>query len=109
MAEGALIYTNNSEEKKMDIERIRHVLNSLMIISFIIFGGLTGILLITDTSLSGRTVSLPFSFLFISMMTLVLTTQIKDNPSRTNRYIREWLIICLFVIIISALTFTFSG
>jgi hypothetical protein len=93
----------------MDIDRVRHVLNSLMIISFLIFGGLTGILLITDASLNGRTVSLPFSFLFISMMTLILTTQIKDNPSRINRYIREWLVICVFVTIISAITFTFSG
>lgn len=93
----------------MDIERVHHVLNSLMIVSFLIFGGLSGILLITDAPLNGRTVSLPFSFLFISMMTLVVTTQIKDNPNRINMYIREWLLICVFVIIISALTFTFSG
>ena len=93
----------------MDIGRVHHVLNSLMIISFLIFGGLAGILLITDAPLTGRTVSLPFSFLFISMMTLVVTTQIKDNPNRTNMYIREWLLLCIFVIIISALTFTFSG
>jgi hypothetical protein len=52
---------------------------------------------------------LPFSFLFISMMTLVVTTQIKDNPNRINKYLREWLAICAFVTIISALTFTFSG
>jgi hypothetical protein len=93
----------------MDIERVQHVFNSLMIISFLIFGGFTGILLITDVPLNGRSVSLPFSFLFLSMMTLLLTTQIKDNPDRINRYIREWIVICVFVTIISALTFTFSG
>jgi hypothetical protein len=93
----------------MDIERVRHIFNSLMIISFFIFGGLTGILLIIDAPLNGRTVSLPFSFFFVSMMTLILTTQIKDNPERIDLYIREWLVICLFAIIISTLTFTFSG
>jgi hypothetical protein len=102
--------TNNSSEKiKMDIERVRHIFNSLMIISFFIFGGLAGILLIIDAPLNGRTVSLPFSFLFISIMTLILTTQIKDNPNRIDLYIREWLATCIFVIIIGALTFTFSG
>ena len=107
---GAFKITNNSSEQtKMDTERVRHIFNSLMIISFFIFGGLAGILLITDAPLNGRTVSLPFSFLFVSMMTLILTTQIKDNPNRINMYIREWLLICVFVIIISALTFTFSG
>jgi hypothetical protein len=80
-----------------------------MIISFLIFGGLAGILLITDASLNGRTASLPFSFLFIAMMTFILITQIRDNPERINVYIREWLAICIFVTIISALTFTFSG
>ena len=107
---GAFKITNNSSEKiKMDIERVRHVFNSLMIISFFIFGGLAGILLIIDAPLNGRTVSLPFSFLFVSIMTLILTTQIKDNPNRIDLYIREWLATCIFVIIISALTFTFSG
>jgi len=93
----------------MDIERVQHVLNSLIIISFLIFGGLTVIILITDVPLNGRTASFPFSFLFLSMMTFILTTQIKDNPNRINAYIREWLVICVVVTVISALTFTFSG
>ena len=93
----------------MDVNRIQHVLTSLMILSFLIFGGLSAIILITNVPLSNGAVALPFAFLFISMMTLVVTTQIKDNPNRINMYIREWLSICVFVIIISALTFTFSG
>jgi hypothetical protein len=93
----------------MNIERVWHVLNSIMMISFLIFGGLTVILLITDAPLNGRTVSLPFSFLFVAMMTFIVTTQIKNNPERIKAYIREWFVICIFVTIISALTFTFSG
>ena len=36
----------------MDVIRIKHIMNALMILSFIIFGGLAAIIMITDTSLA---------------------------------------------------------
>jgi hypothetical protein len=92
----------------MDVDRIQHVLTSLMIFSFLIFGGLSAIILITNSPLSNGAVVLPFAFLFISMMTLITTGLIADKPSAMNRYVSQWLIICAFAIFLSALLFTFS-
>jgi hypothetical protein len=91
----------------MDVERIKHIMNSLMILSLLIFGGLVGIILITDVQLSNTTVSLPFAFLFIFLVTFITTGQISDRPQFTAKYLRDWLIICTIGIIISALAFTF--
>ena len=96
------------ENVLMDVDRIRHILNSLMILSFLIFGGLSAIILITDTPLESTTVALPFAFLFISFMTLIVTGQINERPRLVKRYLRDWLIICAFGILISALVITFA-
>ena len=90
----------------MDVNRIKHIMNSLMIFSFLIFGGLLAIILITNIPLTNASVSLPFAFLFISIVTFVTTAQINDRPALIQKYLRDWLIICLFGIIISALVFT---
>ncbi len=90
----------------MDVERIKHIMNSLMILSFLIFGGLLAIIFITDVSLNNATVSLPFAFMFISIVTLITTGQINEKPKLTQKYLRDWLIICTIGIIISALVFT---
>ena len=92
----------------MDVDRIRHVLNSLMILSFLIFGGLAAIVLISDAELTSPTVALPFAFLFISLATLITTGQINDRPRLVKKYLREWLIICTFAILVSALVITFA-
>jgi hypothetical protein len=91
----------------MDVDRIKHIMNSLMIFSFLIFGALSGIILITDVPLTNTSVSLPFAFLYISTATFVITSQINERPKLVQRYLRDWLIICLIGIIISALVFTF--
>ena len=91
----------------MDVERIKHILTSLMILSFLIFGGLVAIIMITDVRLNNASVSLPFAFLFISLVTLVITGQIDEKPRLVRKYMRDWLIICTIGIIISALAFTF--
>ncbi|MFX1481914.1 MAG: hypothetical protein ACFFCP_01850 [Promethearchaeota archaeon] len=90
----------------MDVERIKHIMNSLMILSFLIFGGLMGIIMITDAKLSNAIVSLPFAFLFIFIITFISTGQINERPKLTSKYLRDWLIICTIGIIISALAFT---
>jgi hypothetical protein len=92
----------------MDVDRIKHIMNSLMIFSFLIFGALSGILLISDTPLTNTSVSLPFAFLYISLATFIITAQISERPKLVQKYLRDWLIICLVGIIISALTFTLS-
>ncbi|KXH77236.1 MAG: hypothetical protein AM326_05465 [Candidatus Thorarchaeota archaeon SMTZ-45] len=92
----------------MDVDRIRHVLNSLMILSFLIFGGLVAIILVTDVELTSPAVALPFAFLFISLTTLITTGQINDRPRLLKKYLRDWLIICTFGILISALVITFA-
>jgi hypothetical protein len=91
----------------MDVERIKHIMNSLMIISFLIFGGLAAIIMITDSPLTNATASLPFGFLFISLTTLITTGQIDEKPKLVQKYMRDWLIVCTIGIIISALAFTF--
>jgi hypothetical protein len=91
----------------MDVERIKHIMNSLMILSFLIFGGLFAILLITDSHLNNATVSLPFAFMFISIVTLIATGQIDEKPKLAQKYLREWLVICTIGIVISALVFSF--
>jgi hypothetical protein len=78
-----------------------------MILSFIIFGGLVAIIMITDASLNNATVALPFAFLFISIVTLITTGQIDERPKLVQKYMRDWLIICTIGIVISALAFTF--
>jgi hypothetical protein len=78
-----------------------------MILSFIIFGGLVGIIMITDIPLTNGSVALPFAFLFISLVTLLITGQIDEKPDLVQKYMRDWLIICTIGIIISALAFTF--
>ena len=91
----------------MDVIRIKHIMNSLMILSFLIFGGLAAILMITDVPLTNGTVALPFAFLFISLSTLIITGQIDEKPNLVQKYMRDWLIVCTVGIIISALAFTF--
>jgi hypothetical protein len=91
----------------MDVERIKHIMNSLMIVSFLIFGGLSAIILITDASLNNATISLPFAFMFISLVTLITTGQIDEKPKLAQKYLRDWLVICTIGIIISALVFSF--
>jgi len=91
----------------MDVDRIKHIMNSLMIISFLIFGMLSGIVLITDVPLNNTSVSLPFAFLFITIATFLTTAQINERPKLIQKYLRDWLIICLVGVIISALAFTF--
>ena len=91
----------------MDVDRIKHIMNSLMILCFLIFGALSGIVLITDVPLTNTSVSLPFAFLYISIATFVITAQIDERPKLIQKYLRDWLIICLIGIIISALAFTF--
>lgn len=91
----------------MDVIRIKHILTSLMILSFLIFGGLAGIIIITDIPLDNGSVALPFAFLFISLTTLIITGQIDEKPDLVQKYMRDWLIICTIGIVISALAFTF--
>lgn len=92
----------------MDVSRIQRILTSLMILSFMIFGLLVGVIFIADAPIDGTTASLPFAFLFISVMTLITTGQINDSPSLVQKHVREWLIICLIGVIIGALTFTLA-
>lgn len=91
----------------MDVTRIKNIMTALMILSFLIFGGLVAIIIITDVSLTNATVALPFAFLFISVTTLIISGQIDDKPKLVQKYMRDWLIICTIGIIISALAFTF--
>ena len=91
----------------MDVTRIKHIMNSLMILSFIIFGGLVAIIMVSDVSLTNGTVALPFAFLFISLTTLIITGQIAEKPNMVQKYMRDWLFICVIGIVISALAFTF--
>ncbi|MFW9845705.1 MAG: hypothetical protein ACFFD6_03070 [Candidatus Thorarchaeota archaeon] len=92
----------------MNVDRIRHILNSLMILSFLIFGGLSAIIMITDAPLVSATVALPFAFLFISFMTLIVTGQINERPKLVKRYLRDWIVICAFGVFVSALVITFA-
>lgn len=92
----------------MDIERIRRMLDSLMILSFLVLCVLVGVIMISDSPLTSKTVSLPFAFLFISMATLAVTGQIDENPAGVDRHIMKWLLVCIFAVLISAFTFTIS-
>ena len=44
----------------MEVDRVKRVLSSLMILSFLIFGLLAGIIFITDVPLNATTAALPF-------------------------------------------------
>ncbi len=92
----------------MDVGRTQRILTSVMIISFLIFGLLAGIILIFDAPLENATAALPFAFLFISGMTLVTTGQIRNRPQRVSKYLREWLFVVVFVVVIAALAFTLA-
>ncbi len=90
----------------MDVGRTQRILTSVMIISFLIFGLLAGIILILDVRLDNATAALPFAFLFISVMTLVTTGQIRNRPQKIGRFLREWLFVVVFVVVAAALAFT---
>ena len=91
----------------MEVERIKNILTSLMILSFLIFGGLAAIIMITDVRLNNATVALPFAFLFICISTFIITGQINEKPKLVGKYMRDWLILCTIGIVLSALVFTF--
>jgi hypothetical protein len=63
--------------------------------------------LITDAPLTRTTVSLPFAFLFITIVTFIITGQIDERPNLARKYLWNWLVICIVGIVISALAFTF--
>ena len=90
----------------MDVERIKHIMNSVMILSFLIFGGLMAIILITDVQINNTTAPLPFAFLFLFLSTFVITSQINEKPKLVQKYMRDWLIISTAGIIIAALALT---
>ena len=92
----------------MDVSRIQRILTSLMILSFLIFGLLVGVILITDAPLDNSTASLPFAFLFISVMSFITTGQIIENPNRVERHLRDRLDLCLVGVVVSALAFGFA-
>jgi hypothetical protein len=83
-------------------------MNSIMILSFLIFGGLLAVIMISDVGLNNASVSLPFALMFVSIITLITTGQINEKPRLTQKYLRDWIIICTIGIIISALVFTFN-
>ena len=93
---------------KMDVDQTQRILTALMILSFLIFGLLSGVILIFDAPLGNASAALPFAFLFISGMSLITTGQIRERPQRVNKYLREWLVIIIFVVALSALTFTLA-
>lgn len=90
----------------MDVERIKHIMNTVTILSFLIFGGLIGIILITDVSLNNTTAPLPFAFLFISLSAFIVTSEISEKPKLAQKYMRDWILICTIGIILSALALT---
>lgn len=92
----------------MNLDRIRRVLNSMMIFTFLIFGALVGIIFLLDTPLTNSVAALPFAFLFISAMTLITTGQIKEKPKAAMKYVQEWLAICIFVVLIAAAVYLVS-
>ncbi|MHA1771182.1 MAG: hypothetical protein ACTSXS_06240 [Candidatus Thorarchaeota archaeon] len=96
------------EFRTMETEHVQNVLKSLMIISFLIFIGLSGIIVITDVGLTTRTVALPFAFLFISAITLIITGRIEDHPVQVKSHLRSWLFLCIFAVLLAALAFTFT-
>ncbi len=84
-------------------------MTSLMIVSFLIFVGLSGVILLADAELSTRAVSLPFAFLFIAISTLVMTGRIYDNGvSSLRSYLQTWLVLCALGVLITALAFTLA-
>jgi hypothetical protein len=92
----------------MNISIVKNVMNSLMIISFLIFLALASIVVATDTALTTRAVSLPFTFLFISIMTFLSTGKIDEQPTTVERILRQWVLICVLVVLISAVAFTLA-
>ena len=91
----------------MEVDRIKHIMNSLLILAFLIFGALSAIILITDAPLSSVSVSLPFAFLYVSIATFTTLAQIDERPKLIKKYLRDWLIICLVGILIGSLAFIF--
>jgi hypothetical protein len=96
------------ETDEMDVERIRRILDSLMILSFLILCVLIGLIVLGKPSLTSKTISLPFIFLFISLTTLAVTGQIDENPSGVNRYLINWLFACVLVVFLGAIVFTLT-
>ncbi|MBD3159691.1 MAG: hypothetical protein GF309_12950 [Candidatus Lokiarchaeota archaeon] len=89
----------------MELDRIQRILNSFMAISFLVFVGLAGYIFLRDISLTNQTVALPFAFLYLSIVTLITTARIAENPDGLSDYLRGWVAVCAFGTLISALAF----
>lgn len=92
----------------METKHVQNVLTSLMIISFLIFVGLAGIIIIKDVALTTRVVALPFAFLFISAVTLIITGRIEEQPANIKSHLQSWLVLCTFAVLLSAIAFTLA-
>lgn len=92
----------------MNTSIVKNVMNSLMIISFLLFLALASIMLAAHTDLTTRAVSLPFAFLFISLMTFLVTGRIDEQPAMAERLLRQWVLICVLVVLISAVAFALA-
>jgi len=92
----------------MDTDRIQNMLTSFMVVSFIIFLGLSGLIFVREAELTNRAVSLPFAFLFLCITTLIVTGKIHDQPSLAGRHLRSWLIVSVFGVLLAAVAFTLA-
>ncbi len=108
MAEQQQINAAARRLKYMDTERVQHVMALIMILSFLIFGGLAGLIFLTHTPLTSKSVALPFTFLFLFMNTLITSGRIEDQPQRLDHHLLEWLVISALLMVIAGLVVIFS-
>ncbi len=92
----------------MKLEHVQNVLTSLMVLSFLIFAGMLAMIQFNDISLTPRTLSLPFAFLFVFIMTLIISGQISEQPNMIRKFLIQWLSICVLIIFLSSILCIFG-
>jgi hypothetical protein len=65
-------------------------------------------MMVRGTGLTAHAVSISFPFLFISTMTLVTTSKLNEQPALAGGLLRQWVLICIFVVLTSALVFSIT-
>ncbi len=89
----------------MKTEHVQNVITSLAVLSLLISAGMIIIMQLKDIALTARTVALPFAFIFIFVMSLVIGGQISEQPTMVRRYLLQWLFSCIMIIFLCVVVF----
>lgn len=86
----------------MGSDTIHDLMLSLTLLSSVMFLVSVTTMVLTNVAVTPHTAIVPFVFLFTSLLTLVVTGNLKHNPHLVEPMVREWIIVLSLVVSFSA-------